>query len=89
MDAKGISRITTGDTVRLVAIPPNLPKGDARLPTPAVFQKCLGHQFVVAGFNEIGLAEIEITSVTGSVGETIWAEPEFLGLVAISPATQR
>jgi hypothetical protein len=80
MDAEKTKRITIGDMVRLVAIPPNLPTGDARLDTPAIFQKCLGHQFVVTGFNEIGWAEIEVAPVTGSTGETIWVEPEFLEL---------
>jgi hypothetical protein len=28
------------------------------------------------------MAEIEIESVTGSVGETIWVEPEILELVS-------
>lgn len=74
--------------MRLVGIPPNLPKGDARLPTPAIFQRCLGHQFVVVGFNEVGWAEIEITSVTGSAGETLWVEPEFLELATTSASAQ-
>ncbi len=37
---------------------------------------------MIAGFNDIAWAEIEITPVTGSVGETIWIEPEFLELVS-------
>jgi hypothetical protein len=70
-----------GDKVRLIALPPDLPVGDADLPTKAVFNKCVGHDFLVAGFNEIGLAELLVESVTGSVGETIWVEPEFLKLI--------
>ena len=70
-----------GDKFRLIALPPDLPVGDADLPTKAVFNKCVGHDFVVAGFNEIGLAELLVESVTGSVGETIWVEPEFLKLI--------
>lgn len=42
----------------------------------------LGREFGIAGFNEIGMAEIGIESVTGSVGETIWIEPQFLELVS-------
>jgi hypothetical protein len=76
--------MTIGDMVRLAAIPPNLPKGDTRLPTRAIFQKCLGHQFVIVEFNEIGWAGLGITSVTGSAGETIWVEPEFLELIDTS-----
>jgi len=29
------------------------------------------------------MAEIEIQSVTGSIGETIWIEPKFLELVSL------
>jgi hypothetical protein len=29
------------------------------------------------------MAELEIQSVTGSIGETIWVEPEFLEVVSI------
>ena len=70
-----------GDAVKLIGIPPDLPKGDADLPTLATFEKCVGHTFVIADFNEIGWAEIDIASVTGSLGETIWVEPQFLELV--------
>ena len=68
--------------VRLIGIPDSLPDGDATLPTKARFQQCLGRAFVIASFNEIGWAELEIKSVTGSEGETIWVEPEFLELVS-------
>jgi hypothetical protein len=71
-----------GDRERLVGVPANLPQGDASLPTPATFQKCVGREFVIAGFNEMGWAEIDIESVTGSLGETIWIESEFLKLVS-------
>jgi hypothetical protein len=70
-----------GDKVRLIVLPPDLPVGDADLPTKAVFNKCLGHDFAIAGFNDFGLAELLVESVTGSVGETIWVEPEFLELI--------
>ena len=70
-----------GDAVKLVGIPHDLPTGDADLPTLATFQKCVGRTFVIADFNEIGWAEIDIASVTGSVGETIWVEPQFLEVV--------
>jgi hypothetical protein len=76
-----------GDKVRLVALPPDLPVGDADLPTKAVFEKCVGHEFVVLGFNEIGLAELPIDCVTGGIGETIWVEPEFLEPVSKLPTT--
>jgi hypothetical protein len=49
-----------GDTVKLVRLPENLPRGDAALPTLAVFEECLGHEFAIVGFNEIGWAELDI-----------------------------
>jgi hypothetical protein len=70
--------VKTGDTVRLIGFPADIPEGDADLPTRQRFEQCVGRVFVIAGFNEIGWAEIEIASVTGSVGETIWVETEFL-----------
>jgi len=74
--------VKTGDKVRLLGVPADLPKGDADLPTPATFQECVGRELVVTGFNEIGWAELDIESVTGRVGETIWVEPEFLEVVS-------
>jgi hypothetical protein len=44
--------------------------------------KCVGREFVIAGFNEVAMAELDISPVNGSVGETIWIEPQFLELVA-------
>jgi hypothetical protein len=67
-----------GDKVRLTTVPPNIPEGDTDLPTKATFDRCLGHEFVVNGFNEIGWVEIEISEVTGLVGETIWVETDYL-----------
>ena len=74
--------VQVGDAVRLVSVPPDIPKGDADLPTQATFQRCVGHEFVIAGFNEIGWAEIDIESFTGRLGETIWVEPDSLELVS-------
>lgn len=78
-----------GDRVRLIAIPANLPSGDANLPTNGTFAKCLGHEFTVVGFNAIGWAELPIETLTGSLGETIWVEAEFLEGVSQEPATDR
>lgn len=44
-------------------MPENLPAGDVDPPTQAVFEKCDGHDFTVAGFNEVGWAELIIESV--------------------------
>jgi hypothetical protein len=62
-----------GDAVRLTGLPDGLPEE-----TESVFQRCLGHSLVIAGFNEIGWAEIDVGSITGLVCETIWVEPQFL-----------
>ena len=69
-----------GSKVRLIGIPPKLPE-KPDMPTQSVFKRCLGHEFVVAGFNDLGMAELRVESVTGSVGETIWVETEFLELL--------
>ena len=70
-----------GEKVRLVGIPDGL-EDYPDFPTKSTFEKCIGRDFVIAGFNDIGMAEIGIESVTGSVGETIWVEPHFLELIS-------
>jgi len=72
--------VKAGDKVRLVDIPDGL-KDYPDLSTKTIFQRCIGHEFVVVGFNEVGMAELEIQSVTGSIGETIWVAPKFLELI--------
>jgi hypothetical protein len=73
--------MTVGCTVRLTGIPDGL-EDYPDFPTKSTFLKCVGREFIIAGFNEIGMAEIGIESVTGSVGETIWIEPQFLEVVS-------
>lgn len=73
--------LKVGDRVRLVGLPQNLPDSND-LPAQSTFEHCLGREFSVAGFNEIGWAELVIESLTGSVGETIWVEPEYLETVS-------
>jgi hypothetical protein len=66
-----------GSIVRLIGVPEGLE--DYRdLPTKSTFEKCVGCEFVVEGFNELGMAELNIEVVSGSVGETIWVETQFL-----------
>ena len=69
-----------GSKVRVIGIPDGL-EDYPDFPTKSTFIKCIGREFVIAGFNEVGMAEIGIESVTGSVGETIWIEPQFLQLI--------
>lgn len=70
-----------GSKVRLIAIPDGL-EDYPDLPTKSTFERCVGHEFVISGFNEGGMAELGIQSVTGSVGEKIWVETKFLELVS-------
>ncbi len=66
-----------GSKVRMIGVPKGL-EDYLDFPTKSTFEKCVGHEFVVAGFNTVGMAELIIESVTGSVGETIWVETKFL-----------
>ncbi len=70
-----------GSKVRLVGIPDGL-EDYPDFPTKSTFERCIGHEFVIEGFNEVGMAELDIASVTGSVGETIWVEPKFLEVIS-------
>jgi hypothetical protein len=70
-----------GSKVRVIGIPDGL-EDYPDFPTKSTFLKCVGREFIVAGFNEVGMAEIKIESVTGRVGEKIWIEPKFLELLS-------
>jgi hypothetical protein len=76
--------VTIGTHLRLVGVPDGL-EDYPDFPMKSTFERCVGHEFVIAGFNELGMAELEIESVTGSVGETIWVEPRFLQVVSKWP----
>jgi hypothetical protein len=69
-----------GTRVRLIGVPNDLPD-PPDLPTKAVFAMCVGHEFLVAGLNDFGMAELIVESVTNRAGETIWVEPEFLEIL--------
>jgi hypothetical protein len=73
--------MNVGSKVRLIGIPDGL-EDYPDFPTKSTFLKCVGREFIVAGFNEVGMAEINIESVTGSVGEKIWIETKFLELLS-------
>ncbi len=62
--------MNVGSKVRVVGIPGDL-EDLPDLPTKSTFIKCVGHEFVISGFNEVGMAELDISIVNGSVGETI------------------
>ena len=57
-----------GSKVRVISVPEGL-EDYPDLPTKSTFTKCVGREFVIAGFNDVGMAEL--SSVNGSVGETI------------------
>ena len=69
-----------GSKVRLIGVPAGLDESPD-FPTKSTFERCVGHEFVISGFNEIGMAELVIECVTGSIGKTIWVEPQFLELL--------
>jgi hypothetical protein len=70
-----------GSKVRVIGIPDDL-EDYPDFPTKSTFEKCIGHEFVIAGFNENGMAELGIQSLTGSAGEKIWIEQRFLELIS-------
>ena len=72
--------MNVGSKVRLIGVPEGL-EDYFDLPTKSTFERCLGKEFAIEGFNEVGMAELNIQSVTGSTGETIWVETQFLALV--------
>jgi hypothetical protein len=78
---KRSASMKVGCKVKVMGIPDGL-EDYPDFPTKSTFIKCVGREFVIAGFNEVGMAELNISSVNGSVGETIWIEPDFLELIS-------
>jgi hypothetical protein len=73
--------VRIGPKVRLIGVPDGL-EDYPDLPTKTTFERCVGHEFVIGGFNEVGMAELGIQSVTGNKGEKIWVQIQFLELVS-------
>jgi hypothetical protein len=73
--------VKVGSEVRVIGVPDGL-EDYPDFPSKSTFTKCVGREFVITGFNDIGMAELDISSVNESVGETIWIEPKFLELVS-------
>lgn len=67
--------------VRIIGVPDGL-EDYPDLHTKSTFERCVGHEFVIAGFNEFGMAELGLESVTGNSGEKVWIEHQFLELVS-------
>ena len=74
---RALGAVDIGDRVRLSEIPPAVKAADPE--TRAIFKRCVGRAFPVAGFNK-GLIELEVGAVVGQVpaAHSIWVEPEFL-----------
>ena len=73
-----------GDRVRLIAIPADL-KDDEELQTRALFEKCLGKTFPIAGVETVDglpykMVRLDVGHVLGKASclETIWVEPKYL-----------
>ena len=69
--------VEIGDRVRLIEIPYALKEAEAEI--RAIFKRCIGRVFPVAGFQK-GLIELEVGKVVGRFPacHSIWVEPEFL-----------
>jgi hypothetical protein len=73
-----------GDTVKMIAIPPNL-RDEEDMLTRTLFDKCLGQSFVVVEVESIEglpypLAKLDVGHIAGKEPwvHTIWVEPEYL-----------
>jgi hypothetical protein len=80
------TEMKTGDTVKLIGMPPNV-RDDEVLQTRSLFEKCLGHSFVIAAVESFEgvpfpLARIDVGHVIGKEPweHTNWVEPEHLEL---------
>jgi predicted short-subunit dehydrogenase-like oxidoreductase (DUF2520 family) len=72
-----LGAVEIGDRVRLIEIPYAVK--EAKAETRAIFKRCVGRVFPVAGFQK-GLIELEVGKVVGRFPacHSIWVEPEFL-----------
>jgi hypothetical protein len=82
-----------GDTAKLIGIPPDA-HDDNELKTRTLFEKCLGHSFVISAVESFEgvpfpLARIDVGSVVGKEPweHTIWIEREHLELENNEPGT--
>jgi predicted short-subunit dehydrogenase-like oxidoreductase (DUF2520 family) len=72
-----LGAVEIGDRVRLTEFPPAVRRGKPE--TRAIFKRCVGGVFSVAGFDK-GLIELEVGTSVGDfpAAHSIWVEPEFL-----------
>ena len=67
--------IEVGDWVRVVQVPPGV--AEAPRETRSVFRRAVGKTFRVEGFNDYGLAELNLSKKVAK-GHIIWVEPTYL-----------
>jgi hypothetical protein len=73
-------QISVGDTVRVIAVPPDL-HDSAGIGTLEVFASAVGKTFRVEGIGEYGHLELLVDragTATSRSSDTIWIEPEFV-----------
>jgi hypothetical protein len=76
--------VKTGDRIRVVDIPSDLPDNELR--TAEIFRRCLGRIFPVATVAHVEdreFLELEVGEICGEAPymQTIWIESEFVELV--------
>ncbi len=74
-----------GNRVKLIKIPPQVEHARRRFPeTFSIFQKAVGKEFRVQGFDDYGHVELWLredgSEDTGGAAHTVWVEPEFLSV---------
>ncbi len=81
-----MKRLKKGDKVKLIGIPPDV-RDDEHLQTRTLFEKCLGHVFVVTEIEKTEdfpepFARLEVGHVVGEkrYSHTIWVERKYLEL---------
>jgi hypothetical protein len=67
-----------GDKVRLIGIPRDLED----LSAVAVFEHCLGKEFIVTAITGDGHVELQVEAVTGTSDDKIYVPPRFLKIVS-------
>jgi hypothetical protein len=75
-----------GDRVRIISIPPDT-RDDAKLQTRALFERCLGKVFTIAGLEQVEglpyeMLRLDVGHVVGKEPymETVWIEPQYVEL---------
>lgn len=73
--------IQVGSTVRVIGVPDG-PEDFPDMPTKSTFERCVGNEFVIDGFDGAGRASLDICAITGNPSEKICIGTHFLELVS-------